>query len=65
MSRSGRATPSASRASGTAKELAELGVNMSGVHVDIMIGGPEIEVDGLLRDGSAVPLLRTDRWQLA
>lgn len=40
------------------------GVNVSTVHTDFMIGGPEIEVDALLRDGTVVPLLREDRWQL-
>jgi aminopeptidase len=40
------------------------GVNVSNVHSDFMIGGPEIEVDALLRDGTVVPLLRNDAWLL-
>jgi aminopeptidase len=40
------------------------GVNVSTVHTDFMIGGPEIEVDAVLRDGSVVPVLRNDVWQL-
>jgi aminopeptidase len=40
------------------------GVNVSTVHTDFMIGGPEVDVDGLTRDGSVVPLLRRDVWQL-
>jgi aminopeptidase len=40
------------------------GVNVSMVHTDFMVGGPEIDVDGLLADGTAVPLLRRDVWQL-
>ena len=40
------------------------GVNVSTVHTDFMVGGPEVEVDGVTRDGRVVPLLREDVWQL-
>ena len=41
------------------------GVNVSNVHTDFMIGGPEVGVDALLRDGTEVQLLRDDVWLLA
>jgi aminopeptidase len=40
------------------------GVNDSTVHTDFMIGGPEVDVDAVTRDGRTVPLLREDVWQL-
>jgi aminopeptidase len=40
------------------------GVNVSSVHTDFMIGGPEVDVDAVLRDGTVVPILRDDVWQL-
>jgi aminopeptidase len=46
-------------------ELAEAGVNDSTVHVDFMIGGTQVEVDGLDADGNAVPIIRDDRWALS
>ena len=45
-----------------AEDLAR--VNDSSVHVDFMIGSPELEVDGLTRDGDVVPLLRSGAWQI-
>jgi aminopeptidase len=41
------------------------GVNVSTVHTDFMIGGPEVSVVAVLFDGTEVPLLRNDVWQLA
>jgi aminopeptidase len=40
------------------------GMNISNTHVDFMVGGPELEVDALLADGTAVPLIRDEIWQL-
>jgi aminopeptidase len=50
---------------GSGKTLAELEVNDSSIHTDFMIGGPDVDVDGVTRDGEVVPLLRDNVWQLA
>ncbi len=47
------------------EELLDAGINVSGVHVDFMIGGPDVDVDGLDRDGNETPIIRGDVWQLA
>jgi aminopeptidase len=39
-------------------------INKSKVHVDFMIGSPELKVDGITRDGEHVPVLRNGAWQV-
>jgi aminopeptidase len=55
-----------SGADGMSKEqLTELGLNQSTVHTDFMIGGPELEVDGVTKSGEVVPILRNEEWVLS
>jgi aminopeptidase len=39
-------------------------VNDSGIHIDFMIGSPELEVTGMTAAGERVPVLRNGDWQL-
>jgi len=39
-------------------------INESGIHIDFMIGGDELVVSGITRDGTEVPVLARGRWQL-
>lgn len=44
------------------EELQELGVNVSLVHTDFMIGSVEVDVDALTSRGELVPILRQGRF---
>jgi aminopeptidase len=48
----------------SSEELVKRGVNASVIHTDLMVGGPEVDVDGLGKDGEAVPILRENTWVL-
>nr|WP_106781189.1 aminopeptidase [Lysinibacillus timonensis] len=39
-----------------------LGINKSITHEDFMIGGPEMEIDGILPDGCTLPIFRNGNW---
>ena len=39
-------------------------INRSEIHVDFMIGSPELAVDGITRDGETVPVMRDGAWQI-
>ena len=43
-------------------ELAKLGANESLIHVDWMIGGPTMNVDGVHLDGTSEPLMQNGVW---
>ena len=45
-------------------QLEDAGVNVSKVHTDFMIGGPEIDIVGITRDGKRIPIITDDTWQL-
>ena len=46
----------------TDAEFERAGGNRSGVHVDFMIGSGDLDVDGLLPNGSSEPLMRKGEW---
>ena len=39
-------------------------LNESAIHIDFMIGGDDVAVNGITRDGESVPVLREGAWQI-
>jgi aminopeptidase len=39
-------------------------LNRSQIHVDFMVGGPEVDVTGITSDGQRVAVLRAEAWQV-
>lgn len=46
----------------TQEDLAEAGLNRSNVHVDFMIGSENMDVDGIRKDGTVMPIFRKGAW---
>ena len=46
------------------QQLADAGSNASAAHVDFMIGSDRMDIDGVLADGSAVPVMRAGEWAI-
>ena len=46
----------------TQDELTTLGANSSLIHVDWMIGGGSMDVDGVTKEGTSEPLMRSGEW---
>ena len=44
------------------EELQRNGLNQSITHVDFMIGSDKMDIDGILEDGTAEPILRGGEW---
>ena len=46
------------------QQLADAGANSSAAHVDFMIGSDRMDIDGVLADGSAEPVMRAGEWAI-
>ena len=44
------------------EEFERAGGNQSATHVDFMIGSADLDVDGVLRDGTSEPIMRRGEW---
>ncbi len=49
---------------GTRAEIPPRGLNRSTIHLDVMIGGPDLEATGFNARGRRIPLIREGTWQL-
>jgi aminopeptidase len=49
---------------GTRTETPPRGLNRSTIHLDVMIGGPDLEATGFNARGRRIPLIRDGAWQL-
>lgn len=46
------------------EELKKHGMNISDTHVDFMIGSDKMDIDGIKKDGTVVPVFRNGDWAL-
>ncbi|MEN6530541.1 MAG: aminopeptidase, partial [Anaerolineaceae bacterium] len=48
----------------SSEENRQMGMNDSLIHMDFMVGGPDVTVTGVKADGTKVILLQNGEWQI-
>jgi aminopeptidase len=48
----------------SSQERIASGLNQANTHVDVVVGNPEVQIDGIQRDGTVVPVTRGDEFVL-
>lgn len=48
----------------TPEQRIESGLNQANTHVDVVIGSPQVQIDGIAADGTVVPIVEGDRFVL-
>jgi aminopeptidase len=46
----------------TEDEFKEAGANLSGIHIDFMVGSADLNVDGVLKNGVFEPIMKKGEW---
>ena len=46
----------------TEEEILAAGINDSIIHVDFMIGSPDMEIVGVKKDGTEIPVFKNGTW---
>lgn len=49
----------------TIDQRLEAGLNQSNVHVDFVVGSPEVSVFGVSQDGAEEPIIKNGEWGFA
>ena len=44
------------------EEFLDHGMNVSQTHVDFMVGSADMDIDGIKKDGTIVPVFRNGDW---
>ena len=44
------------------EEFGKVGGNLSGIHIDFMVGSEHMHVDGVLNDGDIEPIMENGEW---
>ena len=46
----------------TDDEFSKVGGNLSGIHIDLMVGSEQMYVDGILKNGDIEPIMKNGEW---
>jgi aminopeptidase len=46
----------------TDEEFSKVGGNLSGIHIDLMVGSEQMHVDGIFKNGDIEPIMKNGEW---
>jgi len=44
------------------EDFSKVGGNLSGIHIDFMVGSEQMRIDGILKNGDIEPIMNNGEW---